>query len=54
MPRDRKSLLLIVVYALVALVLAGMLAADWGGDRFSDCMKLGAFSRIDCEEYARE
>lgn len=54
MPRDRKTLLLIGVYALAGLVLAAMLAAEWGSDRFSDCMKLGAFSRKDCEEYARE
>jgi hypothetical protein len=54
MPRDRKTMLLIGLYVAAGLLLAGLLAAEWGRDRFSDCMSLGAFSRQDCEEFARE
>lgn len=54
MTRDRKTLLLIGLYASAGILLAALFAAEWGHDRFSDCMSLGAFSRQDCEEYARE
>lgn len=54
MPRDRKTTLLIGLYVLAGLLLAGLGAAEWGHDRFSDCMGLGAFSQKECEEYARE
>lgn len=54
MPRDRKMVLLISLYVLAGLLLAGLLFEQWGHDRFSDCMSLGAFSRTDCEDYARE
>jgi hypothetical protein len=54
MPRERKTILLIGLYVMAGLLLAGLLVEQWGHDRFSDCMGLGAFSRTDCEEYARE
>jgi hypothetical protein len=47
-------MLLIGLYALAGALLAGLLVEQWGHDRFSDCMGLGAFSRKECEDYARE
>jgi hypothetical protein len=53
-PRDRRTILLIGLYALAGLLLAGLIAEQLSHDRFSDCMGLDAFSRKECEDYARE
>jgi hypothetical protein len=46
--------LLVAVYVAAAVILAVLLAQEFSRDRFGDCMSLGAYSREQCEEYARE
>jgi hypothetical protein len=54
MPALRKNLLLIALYAAAGLLLAWLAFLELGHDRFEDCMSLHAFTRAQCEEYARE
>lgn len=45
---------LVALYVAVAAILLGLLVKEFSRDRFGDCMSVGAFSRAECEEYARE
>lgn len=50
----RKNLILIALYGAAALILAVLAVAEFGQSRFDACMSVGAFSKTQCEEYARE
>lgn len=49
-----KNALLVALYLVAGLILVVLLAKEFSRDRFGDCMSVGAFSRQDCEAYARE
>lgn len=50
----RQTSLLVALYLAAATILGVLLALEFRRDRFGDCMSVGAFSKEDCEEYARE
>lgn len=49
-----QTSLLVALYLAAAIILGVLLALEFRRDRFGDCMSVGAFSKEDCEEYARE
>ncbi|WP_457796274.1 hypothetical protein [Methylocystis sp. S23] len=49
-----KDALLIALYVFAGLLLAWLTLSEFGHDKFEDCMSLRAFSKEQCEEYARE
>jgi hypothetical protein len=49
-----KNALILLLYAAAGLLLAILLLREFGHSRFDDCMSVGAFSRSECEAYARE
>ncbi len=54
MPRRLDNALLVALYLIAAAVLAALLVKEFSRDRFGDWMSVGAFSREQCEDYARE
>ncbi len=46
--------LLVALYLVVGAILLTLFVAEFRRDRFGDCMSIGAFSKQQCEEYARE
>jgi hypothetical protein len=53
-PGRLDNALLLALYLAAAAILAVLIAKEFSRDRFGDCMSIGAFSREQCEEYARE
>ncbi len=44
----------IALFGLAVIILLALLVADSGKSRFDACMEIGAFSKSECEAYARE
>lgn len=42
------------IFGLSVLILLALLIADQGKSRLDDCMGIGAFTKSECEAYARE
>jgi hypothetical protein len=42
------------IFGLSVLILLALLIADQGKSRFDECMGIGAFTKSECEAYARE
>jgi hypothetical protein len=53
-PRGKSAAALIALYAAAAMILAWLALREFGSSRFEDCMSVRAFSRAQCEDYARE
>lgn len=49
-----NNAVLVALYLFAAAILAVLMVKEFSRDRFGDCMSVGAFSRQDCEAYARE
>ena len=49
-----RNLWPIALFGLCVFILLGLLVADQGKSRFDDCMGIGAFTKSECEAYARE
>ncbi len=44
----------IALFGLAVIILIALIVSDSGKSRFEACMSIGAFSKNECEAYARE
>lgn len=49
-----KNALLIALYIMMDAILAALLGMEFKRDRFNDRMRIGAFSKAQCEDYILE
>lgn len=50
----RSGALTALLFALALVIVAGLLVAEFRESRYDGCMRVGAFSKSECEDFARE
>jgi hypothetical protein len=54
MSMERRNAWVVALYLIAGAIVVVLIVAEMSVSRFDACMSVGAFSKSQCEDYARE